>query len=258
MKKLLLSVCLLATSLVASAQFTPTFTDAWSGFRFSYSPTTLDFDYSDMDDWKFKGFSFEYVKGFGIVEEHPIFLEVGAGLEWMNYRDSEETELDFNGKEYDYKMKWGVNVISLNIPINIGYKFSLQDNITIMPYVGLKARMNLLAKQFNKVKADELFDAIEDNYEDQWGKDWEDEYERYTGEDYEDPRKRESESLFDEKVMEKQTLKRFLLGWQIGATATYNEYSFGISYGSCFTDEIINNIDDCKFGGATISIGYRF
>lgn len=227
MKKLLLSVSLLAVSLVASAQVSFTFNEAWSGARLSYVPTTLDYD--GGSDTDFKGLSLEYFKGFGIIEDMPVFLEVGAGLEWLNWNDSEKQGDD----DYSVSIKQSMNIFSLDIPANVGYKFALQDNITIMPYVGLKARLNLLAKRSYSYKLDA------------------------PGDDY-DQDNSESVSMFDEDKVGKQTLKRFLLGWQIGATATYNQYSFSISYGSCFTDEIINGIDDCSFGGTTISVGYTF
>lgn len=258
MKKLLLSACLLATSLVASAQFTPTFKDAGTAYRVSYSPMSLDFDNSYMEDWKFKGVSFEYVKSFGVVEEMPIFLEVGAGLQWLNDRESEEQETTLGDKKYEMVYKTAVNIFSLNVPINIGYKFTLQDNITVMPYVGLNARVNLLANTTSKIKADDYYEALEKQFEETLGENWKEKYKEAYGEEYKGADNREKSSLFDKDKRGEYTLKRFLLGWQIGATATYENYSFGISYGSCFTDEIINKLEDCKFGGATISVGYTF
>lgn len=257
MKKLLLSVSLLAVSLVASAQVSFTFNEAWSGARLSYVPTTLDYD--GGSDTDFKGLSLEYFKGFGIIEDMPVFLEVGAGLEWLNWNDeTDKFDATIDGKDYEYSYKSALNIVSLDVPVNVGYKFALQDNITIMPYIGLKARFNMIAKQASWIKGKDYAKAREEEMEKYLGSDWKDKYEQLYGEEYKDPSKRDGVNMFDEDKVGKQTLKRFLLGWQIGATATYNQYSLSISYGSCFTDEIINGIDDCSFGGTTISVGYTF
>lgn len=237
MKKLFLSVSLLATSLMASAQFATgnggssfnsASTEGWSGVRFSYVPTTLEYDKDyGIDDVDFNGFSLEYFKGFGIMSDMPVFLEVGAGIEWLRYSDSESGGYD----GIEFEITETDNIFSLNIPVNLGYKFSLSENVTVMPYVGLKANLGLSAKQKISVEAS------------------------YDGETEEES---EDYSWYDEDDMGDNTLKRFFLGWQVGATATYNQYTFSVNYGSYFTDEIYNKIDDCKLGWTTISVGYTF
>lgn len=237
MKKYLLTVCLLATTLVASAQFATSSgssmgatssVEEWSGFRFSYVPTTLEFDDDwDTDDWDFKGFSLEYVKGFGIMDNMPLFLEVGAGIEWLNWSESDSEDEDY----YEYEWKESLNIFSVSVPVNLGYKVALNENLTIMPYVGLKARIGLSA-------------TLKGSYE-----------VSYDGETEEDE---ETLNLYNKDDTDDETLKRFLLGWQIGATATYNNLSFGVNFGSCFTDEIINEIDKCKLSSTTITVGINF
>lgn len=235
MKKIFLSACLLATSLMASAQFATSnssFTGAtssvegWSGFRFSYAPTTLEFTYTGGEDFDLNGFSFEYVKGFGIIDNIPLFLEVGAGIEWLNYTDTESDS--YEGLKYE--IKDAMNLLSVNVPVNLGYKVALDENITIMPYVGLKARLGLSATE--KVSAKLSYEG-------------------------ETKKEDETTNFYDEDDMGDATLKRFLLGWQAGVTATYNNISLGVNYGSCFTDEVFNEVDS-KLGATTITVGINF
>lgn len=228
MKKLLLSVSLLATSLVASAQFNVnSSTEGWSGIRFSYAPTTLKYDKDyDIDNETLNGFSLEYFSDFNIIESIPLFLEIGAGLEWLTYSDS-ETESAYG---VAVKVKSTDNIFTVNIPVNLGYKFSVNENASIMPYVGLKARLGLSAT--SKITAKVTYDG-------------------------ETEKESETYNLFSEDDMGDFTMKRFLIGWQVGATAIFNQFTIGVNYGACFTDEVINDIDS-RLGAVTISVGYIF
>ena len=200
--------------------------DGWSGFRFSYAPTTLEFDYEGGENFDLNGLSFENVKGFGIMDNMPLFLEVGAGIEWLNYTDTESDS--YEGIKYE--VKDAMNLFSVNIPVNLGYKVALNENITIMPYVGLKARLGLSATEKY---------SIEVSY------------------DGETEKEDETTNFYDEDDMGDATLKRILLGWQAGVTATYNNISFGVNFGSCFTGEVFNEVDS-KLGATTITVGINF
>jgi hypothetical protein len=227
MKKILLSVSLLATSLVASAQLAITSADNWSGVRLSYAPTTMKYDKNlGIDNVNLNGFAIEYFKGISVVPNLPLLLEVGAGFEWLTHSNTESESI----LGVEVKAKESFNAFTVNVPINVGYKFSLNENVALVPYIGLKARVGLSATNKLTVKAS------------------------YDGES-----EKESESFnqFSEDDMGKNTMKRFLLGWQIGATASYNQYIFGVNYGTCFTNEVYNNIDS-RLGAVTISAGYTF
>lgn len=251
MKKYLLAVCLTTTSLMASAQFvtsgenkmmgSTSSTEDYNSFRFSYSPTTIDAGTIGaiagalgMSLPQLNGFSLEYTRGINIVNDLPLFLEVGAGVKLQNATFSSEEEDDM----YIYKYKYSLNVASLYIPLNVGYKIAITEDFAIMPYVGLMTQFNLSATATN-------------SYE----KDYHKEFEDFLG--YKDESGKESQSLFDKKEMGENTFRRLFFGWQVGANIAIKDFHIGANYGTTL-GRIVNNIEGVKLKGATISIGYNF
>ena len=109
-----------------------------------------------------------------------------------------------------------MNMFSINVPINFGYQVAISETANIFPYVGATLRGNL----FGKYKEDD-----------------------------------ESFSIFDSENEEfGMQAKRFQIGWQIGAAATFNNFVVGVSYGTDFNDII----EDCKITTTAISIGFNF
>ena len=199
--------------------------DSWETIKFSYSSSTLEFDnIYDIDDMDFDVFSFEYLEGYNIVDNQPIFLEWGVGAEFMKNEDEESTYI--NGTSVSVESK--TSIVDFYIPVNIGYKVAVNNNTTIMPYVGLKAQLNIFAKESIKAKAG-VYSASE-------------EYD-----------------LFDTKDMGDNTLNHGFLSWHLGATVDMNnKWSLGVRYSSNITKEFLNDIDDCKFSSFTVSVGYFF
>ena len=193
--------------------------DSWETIKLSYSPTTFE---SITDDMDFKGFSFEYIKGQNVVDNKPIFLEWGIGAEILNYTD-EDSEY-YEG--YRINVEEAINIADIYIPVNIGYKLAINNNTTIMPYVGIKAQLNIFAEERMEVSAG-----------------------TYSEE--------ETLNLFDREDMGDNYVKRVWVGWHIGATIEMNKWSVGIRYGKSFNDKVINDIYS-KVAATTISVGYFF
>lgn len=254
MRKHLFLTLFMVVSMMASAQFVGSTgstnksksnvnTDNWYSFRLSYNPMTLDAggnleDYFFDDDYddltKFKGFSGEFKAAFNVVQGIPLFLEAGLGFLYSSskYEDSgtEEWYDEYYGYvEYDWEENIGIKFMSLYVPLNIGYKLSLNESISVMPYLGLKARYNLNAK---------FLEEYTDNDE---------------TEDYET-------DLFDTKEMKDNwgedpfKAKRFQLGWQIGADVEISNFILGVSYGS----DLGEIMKDCKFKTTQLSLGLKF
>lgn len=193
--KLFMVVCLLGIASTVSAQFVNTSSagssmsgssdvTAWSGLRVSYHPVSINAD--GGGDISFNGASIGYVKSFGVSSSAPLFIETGLSASW------------FGGEIEDTELK--LNVFSLNVPINFGYKFVFGDNNGIFPYVGLSLRGNILG-----------------NYKED-------------GESY---------NAFDEdEVGEGFKLNRFQIGWHIGVGANFNTFFIGASYGTDFSEII--------------------
>lgn len=233
MKKSILTASLLLFSLISFAQSNPLSTllsnpvsmEPYAKFNFSYSPTTMEFDSSyDMDDWDFEGYSVEYISGSNAIEGMPVFLEWGVGVEWLTMSEKESGSLG----EYDYKSTAKTNIWDLYVPVNLGYKIALKDNIIVMPYVGIKAQWNISGKHVFEY---DIYGIDSDEVE---------------------------MNLFDEDEWGDATLKRTWLGWHIGATVEVNKWNFGVRYGSSFTDEFFEDIDECALTTTSISVGYFF
>lgn len=191
--KFLMFACLLGIASTVSAQFVNTSSSGssmngnsdvavWSGLRVSYHPVSINGD--GGGDISLNGASIGYVKSFGISASVPVFIETGLGASWIG-GELEDTDIK-------------LNVFSLNVPINFGYKFSFDDNNGIFPYVGLTLRGNIIG-----------------NYKED-------------GESY---------NAFDEdEVGEVFKLNRFQIGWHIGVGANFDKFFVGANYGTDFSE----------------------
>lgn len=191
-------VCLLGIAATVSAQFAnPNSSSSyngdmngWQGLRVSYHPMSLSPD--KEDNIGMTGFSAGYVKGVALSQNVPIFLEVGANLLWAS---NDLTEYLFG----DYKNASAkLNMFSVNIPVNFGYKYTVDEKFSIDPYIGLNFRINAVGKIKTKI-----------------------------GDEY----KSENESIdvFSKDDMEEYNMgdawKRFQADWQIGVAFNINKFT---------------------------------
>lgn len=112
----------------------------WKGVRFSYDHT--NFRYSggnDMVRLGYNGFSLGYVQSFLLGRKLPLFLETGAGVNFLRH--------SYDGSDDVIVNKYSTNVFALSVPVNVVYKIEVTDRISIKPYTGLYLRANLMAKQ---------------------------------------------------------------------------------------------------------------
>ncbi len=211
MKKIFLAVVLLSLSLVASAQDE----EGWTVARAGYLPLTVEV-YGE--EFEADGYGFEVARGLKLLEDMPVYLEAGLGLEFLSWSDGDLSE---------YGEEISLDVTEFCIPISLGYKLDLQEGISVMPFAGLKARWNLsvLAK----------YKYIDDDY--------------IGG---------STDDVLDEDEFGEDTVNRFIPCWQIGASVMVKNLNFTIGYGSALTDLIKNEDADSKFNATTISIGYMF
>lgn len=225
-------------------------TDGWQGVTASYNIGKLSYDIEGAKDMDFNGFSIGYVKAFSISKSLPLFVEAGLGL---TYASAEEKGGDFGSFDddyddwfdddwyddgwydddwYDYDYDYDYNdfvakmkytYIGLTVPVNIAYKYTLNEDIQIIPFTGVYLRAGVISK----VKVDMGGES----------------------KDYD---------LFDDKKAKEIGLSdswnRFQFGWQIGAKVAYKQFTAGISYG---TD--LNEIaKKTKMNNLSISVGYNF
>ena len=216
--RILLAVCFLAMATAVNAQFANSSsavsvgssaadTEAWQGVRFSYNSYTID--ESEMEYDAISAFELGYVKAFSISQELPLFLETGASFVYATGDLFSEYGVDLS-----------LNMSSLVVPFNVGYKVAFGDNMSFFPYVGVSLKGHLagemeLSYDGNSMTAD-IFD------EDDMGKD--------------------------------AAYNRFQIGWQIGATLNINKFNFGVSYGTDFM-ELAKKVDSKTFKA---SVGFNF
>ena len=186
--KLFLAACLLGLATAANAQFANSSAasvsennDAWDGIRVSYNLFAVEDD-SNIDYDKIGAFEIGYVKAFSISSTMPLFLETGASLLWAK------------GDVFDDQgLKLSMDMMSINIPVNLAYKFDIKEGMSFVPYAGLFLRYNLsgeteLSQYGNKVTSD-MFDEDEGDGD------------------------------------------RIQYGLQIGARLDFNKFNVGVSYG---------------------------
>lgn len=204
-----------ASSTSSSFDFTSVKTNGWSRIYVSYLPSKMKLDYDDADDMKFKGFQMGWLKGFGLTQRLPLYMEAGAAIQYRSYKDEESDSY------YDFSQK--CNLLSLNIPVNLLYRFNIKDDFSISPYFGLDFRINLLGK----IKYEETYDGDTDSWDG---------------------------NLFDDDDMDNEAWKRFQAGWHIGVGFDYRIIHIAVEYGTDF-NEIA---EKSKFATTAITLGLNF
>lgn len=217
MKKLF-AICLLSiVAMTVNAQETK----GWDGIRVSYNSFTLDAEWRSLES--VSGLEIGYVKSFPISKKLPLYLETGASLLWVtgdiyDYGESED--------DYVYVDKGSVNMASLIIPANVGYKYVIDDNFSVFPYAGAYLKLNIAGKMETELYEAEGGDIWEDNSSDM--------------------------DMFDKDEGDGD---RFQIGLQIGATLNYKSvYSLGVSYGFDL-NEVMKDVSTSKLA---VTLGYNF
>lgn len=214
----------------ASSSSSAADTDAWQGVTASYNMVKLAYDVDGAKDTNLNGFSIGYVKAFSISKSLPLFVETGLNL---TYATGEESYSD-NWAEGGYgdisESKSEYTYYGLQVPINLAYKFNVNEKVQVIPFTGLYLKYNIAA---------EVDWTIKEGYYSP--------YDSYITEDS------GTIDLFDDKDV-KDTWNRLNFGWQIGAKVAYQNFTAGISYGLD-----LNEIGEkTKMNNLSISVGYNF
>ena len=204
----------------------------------SYSLSSFndrDYDYGDkyqkaIDNSglseKLNAFSIGYNRAINLTPSTPLYLEVGAALQYAFYSD--EVDLD------DYRettLKITGSMLTAKIPVSLLYHVAIPNSdFAIEPFAGIDFKYNIIGT----AKSEETY-----NYYDETKKD-------------ED----KIDNIFDKKDCDGHQANRFQAGWHVGANFVYKKAFIGISYGqdfSKFHDDI-----DLKFKTLSATLGYRF
>lgn len=204
----------------------------------SYSLSSFndrDYDYGDkyqkaIDNSglseKLNAFSIGYNRAINLTPSTPLYLEVGAALQYAFYSD--EVDLD------DYRettLKITGSMLTAKIPVSLLYHVAIPNSdFAIEPFAGIDFKYNIIGT----AKSEETY-----NYYDETKKD-------------ED----KIDNIFDKKDCDGHQANRFQAGWHVGANFVYKKAFIGISYGqdfSKFHDDI-----DLKFNTLSATLGCRF
>lgn len=241
----------------SSFDFTSVKTSGWNRVYVSYNPSKINFSDDDYEfiygeDIKFKGFTVGYLRGFSLTKKVPLYMEIGLGFQYRNYKySSDELYINLPGNvdddvipvwftEEERSMK--LTMMSLNIPINLLYRFNINDDFSISPYFGFDLRFNIKATQKWEWVAPEGLTF--DNYGNITG------YEGETDQEW-------SQDCFDKEDMyddDDSVWNRFQAGWHIGVGLDYKALHIGVEYGKDF-NELCKK---AKLSTTSITLGVNF
>lgn len=215
----------------------------------SYSLSSFndrDYDYGDkyqkaidnsgLSD-KLNAFSIGYNRAINLTPSTPLYLEVGAALQYAFYSD-EATEKDHYE---EVTLKYTANMLTAKVPVSLLYHIDIPNSdFAIEPFVGIDFKYNILGSAKQKLTEIEEHDNMGSGYYD------DDVYEETT----------KINNIFDKKKCDGHQANRFQAGWYVGANFVYKKAFIGISYGqdfSKFHDDI-----DLKFNTLSATLGCRF
>ncbi len=235
--KSLALVCAMLCGVTASAQFTTGGSNSsskstvaqiedYNQLGISYVNEAFSYDfpksYGDMDNIGMNGIGVKYIHGFSVSSTLPMYVETGLNFNFCF--GSQDSEDDYDDSQYKYQHA------ALAVPVNFAYKFNINDNVAIKPYLGLNFKYNVLGRT-----------KYEEDDDDDYGY-------------YDNDSKSKWESLYDKKDMggKDYVWNRFQMGWHIGAELQVNKFFFGLNYGTDFIKAY--SYKKMKINSATLNV----
>lgn len=234
---LLLAFIGLTTSVFGQSIWTTVNTEGYNRIYASYLPSKLKVDGFDAEDLglgdgdltKMKGsFEIGYLRGIGLTSQIPLYLEVGGALQ---FRSSKWSENDSYSEGF-FSNEIKANMLSLNIPVSLAYRISINDDFAISPNFGFDFHINLTGK-------------LKAAYS-----------ESYNGEFYEEEAEVDlfKDGSYEDYEIEWEGWKRFQAGWHIGVGFDYRALHVGVKYGTDF-NEIT---EKTKIATTSVTLGFNF
>lgn len=195
----------------------------------SYSLSS--FDYGDeyqkaIDKYglseNLNAFTIGYNRAINLTPSAPLYLEIGAALQYAFYSDEVDEEVT---------LKYTGNMLTAKVPVSLLYHVAIPNSdFAIEPFAGIDFKYNIIGTAKREVTY------------------------KYYGETKKDEDK--LDNIFDKKDCDGHQANRFQAGWHVGANFVYKKAFIGISYGqdfSKFHDDI-----DLKFNTLSATLGCRF
>lgn len=191
MKKFLIT----AVALTALTVTIPASAQNYNRVGVSYELETWNVKHGD--NINLNGFGIDYIHGFGLSKNIPLYLETGLKMSMGFYSDS------YRDYEEEEKVEENITKMSFSVPVNVAYKVNLGNNMSLLPYVGLNFKVNALANAKVTWKYDDYLDL-------------------------------ESESETVNLLKGEDSANVFQLGWHLGVGFNYSKFYAGLSYGTDF------------------------
>lgn len=202
-------------------------------------------DNSGLSD-KLNAFTIGYNRAINLTPSTPLYLEIGAALQYAFYSD-EATEKDHYE---EVTLKYTANMLTAKVPVSLLYHIDIPNSeFAIEPFVGIDFKYNILGSV--KQKLTEIDDAP-----DVWYPNGGNSESNYNYDDDVNEETTKINNIFDKKKCDGHPANRFQAGWHVGANFVYKKAFIGISYGqdfSKFHDDI-----DLKFNTLSATLGCRF
>ena len=214
-------------------------TTGWSRIFYSYTPSKIAYDAPDVTDDNLKGISVGYLRGFSLTHKVPLYMEVGAAFQYRftdSYAGSSDTTYDEEQGYTSVSYSARVHMMSVNVPINLLYRFNINDRLSISPYFGLDFRYNVACKIRVKMRKS---------------------YGEYG--EYERAKATKSFSLFDKEFMGQmgvEPFNRFQPGFHGGISLDYRMLHLAVDLGKDFDE--LSPTGKGKIRTTSITVGYNF
>lgn len=180
-------------------------------------------DVSSNSD-SFLGFSVNYLHGFRMLENTPLYLETGGSMKFMFYSENfkrTNSEYEESGQR--------TQMVTFVAPVNLAYKFNIGEDFSITPFAGIDVKAHLSG--------------------------WKTTYKKNN-----DGCQEESINLFNDDAnnMNGNVWTRFQTGWNAGLRLSYRHVFLLGSYGTDFAKLSNHHSNMITTQNITLSIGYQF
>jgi hypothetical protein len=172
----------------------------------------------DEDSYSLNGVGIDYIHGSSVSSTLPLYWEIGANL---NYGAKSES---YDEETYKYQL------INLQVPVNLVYRYAASETLAIMPYVGLNFKGGI---------------ALREKYE-------------YDGDYYDDEDSDWFSFYSKDDVGEDNTFNRFQFGWHIGVGAQFSSLYVGLQYGTDFIPAYSKDGAKINTADLKVSLAYCF
>lgn len=144
---------------------------------------------------KLNALSIGYNRAINLTPSAPLYLEIGAALQYAFYSD----DVEF----YETNFKFTGSMLTAKIPVSLLYHVAIPNSdFAIEPFAGIDFKYNIIGTA--KAKSEESDEEKIDN-------------------------------IFDKKDCKGHPANRFQAGWHVGANFVYKKAFIGVSYGQDFS-----------------------